>query len=134
MDEYIKVENDQFQLMRIGDFIRWYSEGELTTGAMIIRFGRTKKGRYNWTLRFSNKSTYTLYWDICPIIYVKKNVYYEILEQKILSINANIQFLVQELGLTSEFEEHKKKVYKQFDIQNKKKHQMVLKKRRHSFN
>lgn len=117
--DYITITKENFSLVPAGTYIRWIGselDETYTRGAPIKYTGKTKTKpkKYYWYLE-SRDFKYTLYWNNIDHVLIKKNIYYELLEQKISILSANIIFLVDKLKLEKEFFKHDKKVAKAMD-------------------
>jgi hypothetical protein len=128
MDEYTEVKNNQFQLLKPGDFIRWKTqENEMSMGAAIYRVGRGKTGPF-WTMK--GKKPFVLVWENLGAVFVRKTALFEILDRKITVLSNIITFLIKQLDLDEEMESLKGKLKKTALLEDRVKTQRAKEKRR----
>lgn len=105
MENFIEVASCRYDLLQVGDFIKWYSDtsNEYTHGATIKAIRITKNDRQNWLLRGLYKYEYTLYWDTLPSVWLKKNVHFSLIEKEIKRLNTIVNFIIAETQLHDDY-------------------------------
>jgi hypothetical protein len=120
MDEYLEVKNHLFQLIGIGEWIRWKYKGEWCSGGEIKQVGITSNGRKNWRVK-GYGSEFTLYWDMQPTIMLRKSIFYEVLRDQIQVLSLMILELTKKLEMQKDYIEINKKIENTFKIKEAKK-------------
>lgn len=109
MEEYVEIKNNQFQLIRVGDYIRWHTETAISVGGTIAQVGKNTAG-HNWRVKGHGNFEFTIYWNKYTSVFVRKDAMYDILEARINVLSSVVNFLIKELNLENEFGEVKKKI------------------------
>ncbi len=108
---YLKVERDDFQFIKTGEFIMWnkISDDNKKVGAVIERIGEYE-GRKNWRLN-NKKGSFTLYWDNIDSVEVRPDIFYERLRKKTDQISTALLFLAKKLNLDTDLNEFMSKIF-----------------------
>ena len=109
MEEYLEVKNTQFQFLKPGDYIRWKSGNAITVGGSIVSVGKAK-GEYNWRIKGFGGSEISMYWNKVESVFVRKSIWYEVLEKRVSVLSGIVNFLIKTLNLTEEFAVEKKTI------------------------
>ena len=51
MDEYLEIKNHLFQLIGVGEWVRWKYNNEWCSGGKIEQIGITNNGRKSWRIQ-----------------------------------------------------------------------------------
>jgi len=134
MTDYIIVLNHQFQLIRIGMYIRWPKSDDpkkYSTGGVIINVGKYKDKGLNWRIKCKDKE-FGLYWSKLDKVKVRIDIFYELLNTKINQIAGQLAFLFKELKLEEKGKENAKTIIQSLSKVEKEKKAKVLKGRSRS--
>ena len=120
MDEYLEIKNHLFQLIGVGEWVRWKYNNEWCSGGKIEQIGITNNGRKNWRIK-GYGGEFTLYWDLHQTIMLRKSIFYEVLRDQIQVLSLMIVELTKKLEIQKDFIEINKKIEKTFKIKESKK-------------
>ena len=108
MDEYVEIQNHRFQLLRTGDYIRWYDtfDGKKTfvVGGAIEQIGITHSGKKNWTVS-GFRGQFTLYWERYASVWVRRTAEFDWLEARVEVISKALKDLAVQLDMFGEYKE-----------------------------
>lgn len=113
LKNYIQVPRNMFGQIRPGDYIRWpkLADEGISTGATIEQIGVYDKKK-NWRCRGRGDTVFSLYWDKFEYVYLKKNAFYTLLEERINVLTSTIAFIIKETDIQEEFKDFDKRLKK----------------------
>lgn len=96
IEDFVKIEKEDFHRVPIGTFIRWMKkDNTLTSGGTVIAISN-KDGNRKWILQIMGGKTIQLLWTI-EFIYIIKPLFYDYFNSQITMLNNLVKFLTEQL-------------------------------------
>jgi hypothetical protein len=106
MDDYIEIIPQNYHLLHLGDYIRWVTaKGKISKGG-IIHAICNKNDVKSWCVKMNfikEPTPVFLKWDKYNVVYLRKNAFYKILEDKINTMGIFVYTLYTELNLNDKY-------------------------------
>jgi len=126
MDDYIKIEKEDYHRIPIGTYIKWKKQdGEMSRGGTITAVTTKTKSAMAWVVTIFTKKT-VVSWDN-EVVYIIKTLFYDQLNTKIENLTNLVNFLAEqtneklaEIYENTGIEEPEEDIYSDFGVERMK--------------